>query len=45
MNDTARNIPQPPTSTRDWLITAVLITVIVASVALLALTAAGLLSG
>jgi hypothetical protein len=45
MDDSARQIPTPPTSTRDWLISAVLIAVIVAALLLLFLGAIGQFAG
>lgn len=45
MDDSARRIPEPPTSTRDWLIAAVLIAVIVAVILLLFMAAIGQFSG
>jgi len=45
MDDPTRRIPQPPTSTRDWLIAAVLITLIVAAIILLFLAGIGQFSG
>ncbi len=45
LNDNVRRIPQPPTATREWLIAAVLVTVIVAVVAVLLLGALGAFSG
>ena len=45
MDNVTRTIPQPPASTRDRLIAAVLIVVIAASIILLVLAGSGLLSG